>query len=570
MTPSMSSLWHVPGREGTDYLRLRSPGRLNKNLLASGLQCRSFASAPAMQILRAATNAAASMDNLRGTVVAKSNPMECSASQSAELALHRWTIVFDVLGRTCPPVTHRPGHCAAPIERVAPARGAERQPEWPRSNQTATGLSLPPPGQKGLGAAVRATCSVAGLLSCFAFSAANAQTLTKISSAPAFLDSIGVVGSANSTTAAQLSYLGINHLRTDGTATSAQLLAAGATGAKIDVITPIYLGDQAAVTTATLQTFLSTVIDPAASVIESIEGPNEVNVDPDTFNGLPAGPPSMEALQQCLYQLVQADPNLMTANSSVSTYDFSVMVGTPPNMYTGMQDYASSNNVHAYGEPGVQPDVFLAYAQSQITIAGSDPYVLTETGAETMADSGVDEPTQAAYEIDALLDSAQLGFTRTYLFDIQDFEREHDKTDFSGHYGMFKYSGARKLAATTLHNFTTILSMQGGRSLQPLSLPQILPVTFSGQFFYYTNYEYLQKPNGYSVVLWNETYDWNPYTHQPVSIMSNTVTLTLSSQASQIAIYDPMQSSKAITTQPNTSTVSVVLNTHPIIVDVSY
>ena len=552
-------IWAVPG--------LR---RLNNNSIASRLPSRCSASASGIQVLRTATKAAASISNLNGTDVAQSNATQCNASQGGELALDPWTLVFDAPGKTCPPAIGEPRRCAVALERVAPAGRAERQPVWPRCDHTATGFGLPRPGRKRLNAALRATCSVAGLLSCFAFSAANAQSLTKISSAPAFLDSIGVVGSANSTTAAQLSYLGINHLRTDGTATSAQLLAAGATGAKIDVITPIYLGDQAAVTTATLQTFLSTVIDPAASVIESIEGPNEVNVDPDTFNGLPAGPPSMEALQQCLYQLVQADPNLMTANSSVSTYDFSVMVGTPPNMYTGMQDYASSNNVHAYGEPGVQPDVFLAYAQSQITIAGTDPYVLTETGAETMADSGVDEPTQAAYEIDALLDSAQLGFTRTYLFDIQDFEREHDKTDFSGHYGMFKYSGARKLAATTLHNFTKILSMQGGRSLQPLSLPQILPVTFSGQFFYYTNYEYLQKPNGYSVVLWNETYDWNPYTHQPVSIMSNTVTLTLSSQASQIAIYDPMQSSDAITTESNTSTVSVILNTHPIIVDVSY
>ena len=400
--------------------------------------------------------------------------------------------------------------------------------------------------------------------------AANAQTLTKIGSAPAFLDAIGLNGDASSATAAQMAYLGVVHLRTNGTSTSAQLLSAGARGAKIDVITPIYLGDQAAVTTATLQTLLSTVIDPASSVIEAVEGPNEVNVDPDTFNGLPAGPPSMEALQASLYQLVQADPNLINANSHVDVYDFSVLTGTNPNTYSGMQDYADYNNVHAYGGAGVQPDVFLAYAMSQITIAGSKPYVLTETGAQTMRDSGVDEPTQAEYELSALLDSFQLGFVRSYLFDIQDFEPRKDTENFSGHYGLYKFYGAKKLAATTLHNFTQILSARGGRNARNLIPPQALPFNISGQFYYYSNYQYLQKPNGYSTVFWNETYDWNPITHEPVSIMSNTFTLTLDSTAAEIDIYDPMISPNPIASLYNTSTASVTLNTHPLIVDVAF
>ena len=400
--------------------------------------------------------------------------------------------------------------------------------------------------------------------------AARSQTLTQITSAPQFLDAIGLDGDANSTTAAQLAYLGVGHLRTNGTSTSAQLLAAGALGAKIDVITPIYLGDQAAVTTSTLQTLLSTVIDPAASVIEAVEGPNEVDVDPDTFNGLPAGPPSMEALQQSLYQLVQADPNLTNAATHVKTYDFSVADGANPDIYGGMQYYADNNNVHAYGDPGVQPNVFLAWYMQQINIAGTDPYVLTETGAQTMINSGVDEPTQAAYEIDALLDSAQVGYTRTYLFDIQDFEPENDTTDFSGHYGLFTSTGSKKLAAIALHNFTRILSARGGRTKAPLTLPQDVPFAISGQYYYYTNYEYLQKPRGYSAVFWNETYDWNPVTHQPVSITSNTFTLTLDSPAAEIYVYDPMVSPHPISSAYNTSTVPITLNTHPLIVDVVY
>ena len=400
--------------------------------------------------------------------------------------------------------------------------------------------------------------------------AARAQTLTKIAAAPVFLDAIGLDGDANSTTAAQLAYLGVRHLRTTGTATSADLLAAGAQGAMIDVITPIYFGDEQAVTTSTLQTLLSTVIDPAASVIEAVEGPNEVNVDPDTFNGLPAGPQSMEALQQSLFQLVQADPNLTKASYQVATYDFSVATGADPDNYSGMQYDANNNNVHAYGDPGVQPNVFLAWAMAQITIAGTDPYVLTETGAQTMIGSGVDEATQAAYEIDALLDSAQVGYTRTYLFNIQDFEPEDDQTDFSGHYGLFRSDGSKKLAATAMHNFMKILSVRGGRTKKPLILPQDVPFTISGQFYSYTNYEYLQKPRGYSAVFWNETVDWDPIAHQPIAIPSNLFSVTLNSPVTEIDIYDPMVSPHPISSAYNTSTVSVTLNTHPLIVEVVY
>ena len=377
-------------------------------------------------------------------------------------------------------------------------------------------------------------------------------------------------GVANATTATQLAYLGVKHLRTNGTSTSAQLLQAGANGAKVDVITPIYLGTQSAVTTSTLQTLLSTVIDPAASVIENVEGPNEVNVDPDSFNGLTAGPPSIEAIQQSLYDLVKRDPVLAGLPTPVAVYNFSVLTGTNPNTYGGMQNYADFNNVHAYGWPGVQPDVFLAYAKSQMTIAGFKPFVLTEVGAETMTGNGVDQENQAEFEIAALLDSWQLGFQRTYLFNVEDFEPETDRTNFSGHYGVYTFTGAKKLAARALHNFTSILASRHGNVPGSLVLPQILPFAISGQFFYYTNYQYLQKPNGFSLVLWNEPNDWNTAENKPISITSNALTLTLTSAASSIAVYDPLVSRKPLVQLHNASTAAVTLNTHPLILDVAF
>lgn len=138
-----------------------------------------------------------------------------------------------------------------------------------------------------------------------------------------FLNSIGIVGAANSTVASQLSYLGIQHLRTPDVLSSANLLAAGDQGAKVDAIFPCYMK---ALTSADVTGFLNT-INAAASVIEAVEGPNEVQNDTDTYQGL-SGPAAMEAIQQALYTQLQQDSVLTNSTRTTTVYDFSVLQGT--------------------------------------------------------------------------------------------------------------------------------------------------------------------------------------------------------------------------------------------------
>jgi hypothetical protein len=92
-----------------------------------------------------------------------------------------------------------------------------------------------------------------------------------------FIDSIGINGTASPTTAGQMAYLGIDHLRS-GQVSASDLLAAGADGAKLDVILPWYMGP---ITSDTLQSFLSQ-IDPAASVIAQLSRPGEFHPEPLT------------------------------------------------------------------------------------------------------------------------------------------------------------------------------------------------------------------------------------------------------------------------------------------------
>ncbi len=368
--------------------------------------------------------------------------------------------------------------------------------------------------------------------------------------AVAFLDTIGICGSATHLAALQMRYLGIGHMRTSATS-SQDILHAARFGAKIDVIVPWFMGS---INDGTIAALLKNSYDPASTVIEAVEGPNEVNNDPDVFDGL-SGPAGVEAEQASIYAQIEADPLFKTPR----VFNFSVLQGTPQGVYNGMYPYVDYGNVHAYGTPGVPPIWFLPTELADNDIAGSRPIVLTETGAETMPGEGVDQAMQARYDIEALLDAYNLGVPRTYLFDLQDWATGDNVNNFSAYYGLYDTQGVIKLAGKAIHNLTTIIA--------PDAASATLPYEITG-LAYYSLSSILQSSGKSYVLLWNETTEWDPNTQAEVSIPTNQVTLTLDSPASALKVYDPLVSALPISVLTNSISVTVGLNKDPLIIEV--
>lgn len=376
-------------------------------------------------------------------------------------------------------------------------------------------------------------------------------------SAASFIASIGINGTAGATAAAQLAYLGIGHLRTN-TLSAADLLATGAHGAKIDFILPWYMSS---ITTSTLAATFAATINPAAMVIEAVEGPNEVNTDPDAFNGL-HGAAGVEAEQRLIYAMTKADPKLAGA----SVYDFSVLQGTPAGAYGGMSSFADFNNVHAYGSPGVPPSWILPYEVAHNTIAGAKPVVITETGAETMAADGVNQAVQARFDIEALLDAWQLGVKRTYLYNLQDWASGANATNFSAHYGLYNTDGTIKQAGTAVHNLTSILSAHGAAAPSTAALPCVL----SGLPYYGHQQVFAQAGGVSDIVLWNETEEWNAAAATEIAIPTSKVTLKLAANVlATIGVYDPLLGAAPVRTVTNANSIVTGLSGDPLIVEVS-
>ena len=76
----------------------------------------------------------------------------------------------------------------------------------------------------------------------------------------------------------------------------------GAAGIKFDMITTTF---DLPISQTMLNTMFS-YINTDAAYVESVEGPNEEQNDPDTYEGL-SGVAAFQALQQTLYTMVKAD-----------------------------------------------------------------------------------------------------------------------------------------------------------------------------------------------------------------------------------------------------------------------
>ena len=352
---------------------------------------------------------------------------------------------------------------------------------------------------------------------------------------------------------ADLSYLGITHVRDATLNPSNQgqgsYDALASAGIKFDLF---FQGNDPASSLALVNAFVAR--HPGA--VSMIEGPNEVNNFPINFAGL-SGNAAAVAYQGALDTAVRSDAALN---------------GVPVANMTSYPDLAGAaeyGNFHSYPKNGVQPGATLAHdAASQRAAEGAVPEVMTEGGYTTLLTpnyfGGVDEATQAKYLLNMFLDNAQAGVVNSYVYQLLDAYSDPTNSDPNDHFGLFNLDNTPKLAATAIHNLTTILSTGSDGSAAASSLSYDLsglPSTASSLS--------LTKAAGVQdIVLWNEATDWNSTTNQEVGVTATSVHLHLAS-AANVTIYDPLSGSTAVSSYSGAQDVTLSLTDHPLIVEIT-
>ena len=165
------------------------------------------------------------------------------------------------------------------------------------------------------------------------------------------------------------------------------------------------------------------------------------------------------------------------------------------------------------------------------------------------------------------LDDFSNGVTATYLYQLQDGGTDPGGSNPELHYGLFHADGTPKLAATAIHNLTSLLADTGtqAQAFAPATLQySVSGLPASG------NQNLLEKSDGtFDLVLWAEPQIWNTTTNQENTITPASVTVSLSQTYKSINVYDPLFGTAPIATYTNTNALKVSLADHPLIISIA-
>lgn len=355
----------------------------------------------------------------------------------------------------------------------------------------------------------------------------------------------------------QLSYLGVDHVRTE--APDMSLISAyqtlGAAGTKFDLIV---MNDPASA---------MPVLNVLAPYIDLVEGPNEVDITIVHYQGL-VGAPAAIALQKDLYADTHASKSLNNASKSTPVLNFTVSLGNSYAPYGDMSAYADYTNVHAYATDGSPALWFIQQEIADVTDTHGLPVIVTETGNFTMptTENGVTRSVEAKLVTYSILDDFKNGVVSTYIYQLEDGFSDPNNLNSEDHYGLFEADGTPKLGAIAVHNLTTILVDTGANAQTFTTTPLSYAVT---NLPYSATQFVLQKSTGvYEIALWNETRIWNSTTLTEIALVPATVTVTLDQVYQTINVYDTITSSSPVATYHNVSSVNVALAADAMIIEV--
>jgi hypothetical protein len=399
-------------------------------------------------------------------------------------------------------------------------------------------------------------------------------------SADAFLSSLGVnthvdQGVSGGSYIAPLRYLGVRNIRDLARHWSQFQLINRQTGVRLALV-----GEGDLDGTISIGKALA-----ASGALMAFDGPNEPNNFPITYNGQIGGGMGSWApvaqFQEALYRSVKSSPDLRNypvfaaseAGAEIDNVGLQFLK-IPSGAHTTFADgtqFADFANTHNYvsstrkiyvdnqawnaadptlngpwdgllGNYGVTwRHHFPGYSSEELLTL---PRVTTETGWDSVSDIG-GERTQGIVLVNAYLAQYKRGWRYTFIYQLRDGEGG------SGNQGLFNSNSTPKMAATYIHNLTTILA-------------DTVPIASLGSLNYSVINEptnvhdlLIQKSNGlFELVIWDENVRGN-----------DNVRVNLGRTFATVNVYDVTVGTAPTQTFTNISSVSLSLSDHAVIIE---
>ncbi|KQS67970.1 hypothetical protein ASG39_06460 [Rhizobium sp. Leaf371] len=372
----------------------------------------------------------------------------------------------------------------------------------------------------------------------------------------------------SSQTISSLKYLGIDTVR-DSLAAYGEakpvLDAMAAAGIKFDFLTSGGLVAGGANSLSAYVEVLQAFQAAHPGSIISVEGLNEANIP-----GAYIGAFTMEAaaaFQRALYTAVKGATGL----SDVAVLNLSISHDSLE-AYTALGDlgqYSDYANAHAYPNTGSVIDRSM---QNSMDLAGAasrgDPIIITETGYTTYTPArgiGASETAQAKLILNNLLNAYDNGSQQTYIYTLFDTPSSAFRGPMEVQFGVFHADGSPKLAASAIHNFTTILTAGDDGSAAPGTTINYSLSNAPSE----THAIAMLKSGGvYDLVVWTDKIVWNATTGEDIVTAATEVTVDLGKVEALVYVYDPLTGLEPIAVYRNVQSIKIPLSDHALIIEV--
>lgn len=352
-------------------------------------------------------------------------------------------------------------------------------------------------------------------------------------------------------------------------------------GLKANVLVEGYMNTRDSITFDSQLVGAQATIPQIAGIIESIEGPNEINNHAvgegthgpfDQIGKTSSYAANSLAWAQALYRWRSSTRSL----SHVKLIAPNIASGDP-NDYAKLPDlsqYVDSGNYHFYAGNGRQPSGFgggnfsAIYDWYKAAASPTKPVSITEWGQTTAGkpeQGGCDNATQAKYILNQMFDIAAKNNYRAYLYQLMDSTPDGDPTGTDGtesHFGIFDYQWRVKPAAQALANVKNLLADTTTKFTARTPVYKVDGVKNAGAAGSSLS---ISKSDGSTfIVVWNEPKIWDQSANSPVTPPTNVVTIRFGGNYSY-KVYDPLLGTNA-TASGYASSVNVNILGSPIMI----
>ena len=313
-----------------------------------------------------------------------------------------------------------------------------------------------------------------------------------------------------------------------------------------------------------LDTSLGVIKNHYLGCVESIEGPNEYDINND---GDPNWGGMLRRYMETAYNKIKNDPAL--SNVSVVAPSVAYYNVEPAGNISAWLDYG---NLHSY-PGGNQPTAGLeANIEYTRGLSGTKPYYVTETGYHTAtnndsevaagwAQRGVSENAAGKYIPRMIVEYFRQGIARTYLYEFIDEFPDPERDNQEKNFGLLRHDLSEKPSYVSLKNTIALLKDSGGGSA-----PGRLSYSLEGDL---TDIHQLllQKQDGsFYLIVWQEVQSYDYASKSDINHNPRKVTLKLGTPIGKAETYLPLNGTTSVNTYNNVSSIDLDVPDHILIV----